>query len=395
MQQTSVVRRNGLFENPPPPWGSFRDRTFFEVLLWQAKHTWIESATDTIFAEVVLDRDLPVHTPRFSHDNNSMAWTWLGHSSGLIQLKGVNILIDPIFSERMGPHPHLSSLIPAVLRAPFSHLLPKVFGSMGVYGPRRCRPSPCTVEELPVIDVIVISHDHFDHLDYASCAQLVDKAARQRAATGRVVRWIVPSGVEKWLFSHLEVDPSTVIPLTWWQSEYVSIHVDASNTSKDQRPDNPSVQPGSNPQSVKITCVPAQHWSGRSPFDRRASLWSGFVFEYASLKVYYSGDTAYCEAGKEIGQSLGPMDLSIIPIGAYCPRLFAKVAHVSPAEAVQIHDDVKSKRSVAVHWGTFVLSDEHCLEPRVQLGELVHDRGWAPDVFRTTAHGETVVWNEL
>ncbi len=247
--------------------------------------------------------------------------TWIGHSTFLLQVDGLNILTDPIFSERASP--------------------------VSFAGPKRSTPPAMSVEQLPPIDIVLISHNHYDHLDKPSIKALQSKQPRNPPS------YYVPLGQKAW-FDKLGV--SQVIELDWW---------DKVNVGK-----------------TTVHAVPVQHWSSRSPFDRNKALWAGFIIDLPSLRTLFVGDSGYSNDFKAIADRLGTVDLALVPIGAYDPRWFMKSAHMNPEEALQVVQDVGAKRAIGMHWGTFSLTDEPMAEP----GE----RADATGVIETPKPGETI-----
>lgn len=252
--------------------------------------------------------------------------TWLGHSTHLIQIDGLNILTDPVFSQRASP--------------------------VSYAGPKRYSAPAISIEELPPIDFVVVSHNHYDHMDLATAQKLGNKP-----------KWIVPLKNAR----HLEEAKVTnTIELDWWSSVEVS--------------------------GVRFTATPAQHWSARGLFDQFESLWAGFAIKKASYNIFFAGDTGYNDQQfKEIGERLGPFSAALIPIGAYEPRWFMKPMHTNPAEAVAIHQDVKSAQSIAIHWGTFPLTAESPMEPPRLLAEALSAAQLPPDCFEAVPIGHTTV----
>jgi L-ascorbate metabolism protein UlaG (beta-lactamase superfamily) len=254
--------------------------------------------------------------------------TWIGHSAFLVQLAGTNILIDPHFSERASP--------------------------VQFAGPRRIVPLPIAISELPRIDVVLVSHNHYDHLDIATVREL---AALESGSP----LFLVPLGLKAWFN---EVGITRVEEYDWWQ-----VHTQGA---------------------LRFTLVPVQHWSKRTLWDTNRTLWGGWVVEGGGLKVLHTGDLGYSRDARDIGERLGPFDLALIPIGAYAPRWFMKTMHVDPAEAVQLRADLRARRAIAMHWGTFErLTDEGLDEPPRVLAAQRSAAGLAPDDFDVMKVGET------
>ncbi|MGQ0699151.1 MAG: MBL fold metallo-hydrolase [Panacagrimonas sp.] len=275
--------------------------------------------------------------PRFPKAQNDPVWlaanrtettyTWIGHASFLVQLGGLNILTDPVLSKRTSP--------------------------VQWAGPGRIAPLGLSFDELPKIDVVLVSHNHYDHLDETS----VRKLARRDAPA-----FVVPLGLREW-FERRRI--AQVTELDWWQS------TDA--------------------RGMRVHAVPAQHFSGRGVTDRNRSLWCGFVFEHAQQRHYFAGDTGYGRDFAAIGKRFAPIDVAMIPIGAYDPRSFMRPVHVDPFEAVRIHREVGSRLSLAMHWGTFRLTLEPLDEPPQRLATALNAAGVAADRFRVMQHGQTLV----
>ncbi|MBI4270885.1 MAG: MBL fold metallo-hydrolase [Candidatus Rokubacteria bacterium] len=254
--------------------------------------------------------------------------TWVGHSTLLIQLDGVNILTDPHWGERASP--------------------------VTFAGPKRVTPPGLAFDDLPPIHVVLISHDHYDHLDVGTV---------QRLAAAHRPRFLVPLGLKAW-FADLGI--TEVEELDWWQERRV--------------------------RGLTLTCVPAQHFSGRTPWERNQRLWSGWAVAGRSKRLYFAGDTAYYEGLREIGARLGPFDLAAVPIGAYLPPEIMKSSHLSPEEALQALGDVRGRRFVPIHWGTFDLADEPLAEPPRRLEAEAARLGLGPDRVWILRHGETRRW---
>ncbi|MDO6687203.1 MULTISPECIES: MBL fold metallo-hydrolase [unclassified Agarivorans] len=251
--------------------------------------------------------------------------TWLGHSSFLVQLPSVTFLTDPVFSERVSP--------------------------VSFAGPKRLVPLTFNPEDLPKIDFVVISHNHYDHLDKMAVKAL-----------GNSTHYLVPEGLGAW-FEKMGVDSDNISELAWWDSEQ------RANTN--------------------ITATPSQHWSARGLFDRNKSHWASWLIEVDNKRLWFAGDTGYNPYDfKEIGQWAGEIDLAFIPIGAYAPRDFMKDQHVNVPEAIMIHNDVRSKLSIGMHWGTYPLTAEPVMEPAEQLIELSEQTKQGE--FVSMAIGETL-----
>lgn len=287
-------------------------------------------------------------------DPEGIQATWIGHSTFLVQVDGINFLTDPIFSLRCSP----TQLI----------------------GPKRIVPTPCSPQDLPQIDFVLLSHNHYDHLDYNSVRQLEKK----------VRHWFVPFGVRKWFVS---IGMENVTELNWWESSYFPCE-DASSKNEEMED-----------TFAKVSCTPCQHFSGRTFWDRDESVWATWVLETPrGKKLFFSGDTGLVqrregiecdnEIFQEIGRRLGPMDLSLIPIGAYDPQIIMSKVHVNPEEAVRIHEYVESKQSIGMHWGTFRLTQEPVLEPPQRLRAELSRKHMDLDCFISMAHGETRVFKK-
>lgn len=269
------------------------------------------------------DPHLLAHPPR------EPRLTWIGHSTFLFQFAGLNVLTDPVFGERASP---------------FSFA-----------GPRRYTPAALDIAELPDIHLVLVSHNHYDHLDEGSVHQLVRRF-------GDKVRFCVPAGLAQWFRKR---GVHNLLELGWWQA-------------------------GELGKETEAFCLPAQHFSGRGPFDANASLWCSWLLIHEGYRLYFAGDTGYGPIFRQIGDLFAPVDLALLPIGAYDPRWFMAGVHVAPEEAVHIHRDIGARQSVAMHWGTFVLTDEPMDEPPRRLRQALHDQGVAEHSFHVLEHGATL-----
>lgn len=264
----------------------------------------------------------------FSSDRSGPVVTWVGHSTLLIQLDGVNFLTDPQWSDRASP--------------------------VSFAGPKRITPPGVPFEALPPIHFVVISHDHYDHLDRPTVKRL--------AETHRPV-FLVPLGMKAWFADN---GIGGVEELDWWEQRAV--------------------------RGLTVTCVPVQHWSQRSPWDLNHRLWSGWTVAGRDRRFFFAGDTAHYDVFREIGARLGPFDLAAVAIGAYLPARMMKSSHTTPEEALQIFADVGGRRFVAIHWGTFDLADEPLDEPPRRLLQAAQRRGLDANTVWLFQHGETRPW---
>ncbi|KAJ1757733.1 Protein-lysine N-methyltransferase efm4 [Coemansia sp. RSA 1807] len=267
--------------------------------------------------------------------------TWLGHASLLVQINGANVLFDPVFSTRCSPVQWM--------------------------GPKRFTRAPCTVSELPHIDVLVLSHNHYDHLDWNTLKQVHERFPD--------IKVLAPLGNRPILSS---LGFTNIVIADWWDETSVELPTGG----------------------FTFACTPAQHMTARGLFDRMATLWSSWVIVGPTRRFFFSGDTAYsalynnkdheeCPAFVQIGDVYGPMDLSAIAIGAYDPEWLFGGMHANPEQAVRIHEDVKSRKSVGVHWGTFVLTSEAVDEPPKRLALEMAARGHPSDEFVVLDIGQT------
>jgi N-acyl-phosphatidylethanolamine-hydrolysing phospholipase D len=255
--------------------------------------------------------------------------TWVGHATLLVQLDGLNILTDPHWSDRASP--------------------------VGFAGPRRLSPPGLAFETLPRIDVVVISHDHYDHLDLPTV---------RRLARDHDPLFLVPLGMQAWFAAY--VGARRVVELDWWQTHEV--------------------------RGVTFHCTPAQHFAQRSPFDVGRRLWATWVIAGRERRLFFSGDTGYFGGFKEIRRRLGPVDVAAVAIGAYLPAEIMRAVHVTPEEAVQVADDLESAVLLGIHWGTFDLAEEPPGEPPVRMTAEAARRGRGAERAWILAIGETRRW---
>ncbi len=217
---------------------------------------------------------------------------------------------------------------------------------------RRLRETPCALSELPRIDAVLLTHSHYDHLDLPTLRRL-----------GKQTRLIVPEGHAKWLG---RAGFSDVIEIPWFASYELA--------------------PG-----LKISPTPARHFTARSLWDRNRAHWCGWMLGGAGCSIWHAGDSGYCEGFQQIGAIHGPIDFGMIPIGAYQPRRIMRTMHMNPEEAVQAFVDSRCRRAVAMHWGTFRLTDEPMGEPPLLLAAALEKFGILPEQFIIGSIGQT--WN--
>lgn len=285
--------------------------------------------------------------------------TWVGHSTVLAQLGGLTMLTDPIFSERCSPIPGL--------------------------GPKRLVPPAVTAssEVLRGLDVVVISHAHYDHLDRRSVEAL-------HARFGGRISWLVPLGLGRW-FARRGI--KNVVELDWWEEAVATRRAGGGAGARGRwevaKVGSPATA-GAAKAGVRFVLTPAQHWSNRTGLDRNESLWGGWAAVSPTGSFWYAGDTGYCPVFEEVGDRLGPFDLAAIPIGAYDPRDLMRYQHINPDEAVRIHKDVKAHVSLGVHHATFVLTDEAIDQPSTDLRRAMFERGLDDREFVAPRHGTTV-----
>lgn len=271
-------------------------------------------------------------------DSVSPRLTWIGHATVLLQVDGLNLLTDPHWGERASP---------------FSFA-----------GPKRHQPPGLPLELLPPIHAVVISHNHWDHLDRDTLQMLIDRHPS--------LRFYVPLGLSPWFASNIRGAITSgagrnVFAVDWDESAEISGRT----------------------KVMELRFLAVQHWSARGVGDRYQSLWGSWAMLHPDFRFWFAGDLGYSPDTCDIGAKIGGFDLAAIPIGAYEPRWFMRDSHLNPQEALQVMRDVKARSAVAIHWGTFEgLSDEPLDQPPKDLEKAKADMIPRPDFF-VLKHGET------
>lgn len=251
---------------------------------------------------------------------------WLGHATVLLRINGLYLLTDPVLSQRASP--------------------------LSFAGPKRKTPSPIHISELHQLDAVLISHNHYDHLDRSTIRHIVRRFPN--------THFFVPLGLKQW-FTRRGIHHVT--ELDWWQSFTL--------------------------QGMTFTAVPAQHWSMRSFWDRNQSLWCGWIIESSHLRIWFSGDTGYTAGLADIALFRGPLDAALIPIGAYSPRWFMSSHHMDPQQAVTLWQQLGRPFTVPIHWGVFELADESLDMPPQELLTALDDEGEDGRLFSPLCIGQS------
>ena len=259
--------------------------------------------------------------------------TWLGHACFLIRTGGFTLLTDPFLSDYASP--------------------------VAALGPKRYVPPGLPFDALPPIDAIVVSHNHYDHLDGPSVEKISLKVRGARVA-------VVPTGLGPFFASRRYSD---VRELGWGEGTFLS--------------------KSSSSSSVSLSCLPSIHFSGRTPFDRNATLWCSWKVLSPTLSLFFAGDTGYGPVFADIGAEHGPFDVALLPIGAYEPASIMRPVHLNPEEAVAAGRDLGASKLVAMHWGTIVLTDEPPFEPPVRFRAAARAAGYADGRAWVMRIGET------
>ena len=317
--QTHILKQG--FRNTNP---AFAPPSLWDRLTFIPSRTWVTTVHPRTASLPIVAND----GSALKNNRTNATVTWVGHSTVLIQLSGVNILTDPHWSDRASP--------------------------VTFAGPKRLMPPGVPLEQLPPVDLVLISHDHYDHLD-------VDTV--RRLARLYHPLFLVPLGLKAWF---ADIGITEVEELNWWENRNV--------------------------RGLTVTCLPAQHFSGRTLWDRNRRLWSAWAVAGDTKRFFFAGDTGYYSGFKEIGHRVGPFDLAAIPIGAYLPAAMMKMTHVTPEEALQLFADIKGERFVAIHWGTFDMTEEAIEEPPLRLEAEAHRLGVDLSKLWVLKHGESRGW---
>ncbi len=334
MPSPSHHRPDGRFRNPWPE--AAQDdaiRSRFLQVAWE----WITKRMppDPAPGELLLGEPEVAH-PFVS--NRELRVTWIGHASFLLQLPGANLLTDPIWSARASP--------------------------ISFLGFKRFAPARPELSRLPRIQAVLLSHDHYDHLDRGTVRSL-------HRHFGDEVTWFTPLGYRDW-FARLGV--TRVIELDWWEE---------------------ALLPNSD---YTVTATPCRHWTRRTPWGTNRRLWCSWVVLPArrtGFRLYFGGDSGYVSAFETVGNRLGPFDVSLVPIGAYEPRWFMGASHMNPEEAVQAYRDLGGSGAfIPTHWGTFRLTFEAPLEPPERLRRAWRAAGLSSKSLYVARHGQTVTFEK-
>ena len=341
------------YTNPWDSWKEMSGPAIMRAMLFRKLKGQLKSPDTT-------PPTITVRKPQFlpTRETQTLRATWLGHACYLVEFPGgLRVLFDPVFTERCSP---------------FSWL-----------GPKRYTEIPCQIDEIPLVDAVVISHNHYDHMSLPTISKI--KAKHSSA------HYFVPLGNKKLLN---DAGIQEVTELDWWEERDFSLKASSKEVSIGQTETEVKTEKGG--IQARIGCLPCQHTSARTAFDKGHTLWSSWSVESEGKKVWFGGDTGYravpelpageddygpdknypcCPAFKEIGKYRGPFDLGLIPIGAYDPRWLFSPMHANPFDSVEIFKDTRCKRAMGIHWGTWVLTEEDVLEPPQLLKKALAKSG--------------------
>ena len=314
---------NGKFNNDKPSLPGMLEFNYWKMIKEMINGSPNRQPNENILVEKIDSTNIE------NHHTDITQLTWFGHSAFLLEMDGLKILIDPMLGESPAPHPYL--------------------------GPKRySKELPIEIEKLPFIDVIILSHDHYDHLDYESIQKLKGKVGQYYAPLG-VGNHLIEWGIEK----------EKVHELNWWDSINFS--------------------------GIELVCCPARHFSGRGLFDRETTLWSSWVITGKKDNIYFSGDSGYDTHFKEIGDKYGPFDISMMECGQYNEDW--KLIHMMPEEAVQASVDLKSKLILPIHWGAFTLAFHDWTDPIVRVTKKANELNFpitTPKIGEPVILGDTI-----
>ncbi|OOF97499.1 hypothetical protein ASPCADRAFT_395719 [Aspergillus carbonarius ITEM 5010] len=327
------------------PWESSHDFSFPEIFRDMIQHKFLSGNSqrpDTTASTVSVIEPKFLPSRRRPH---ALRATWLGHACYFVEFPtGLRVLFDPVFEDRCSPVSWL--------------------------GHRRFTPRPCDISDIPFIDCVIISHSHYDHLSYPT---ILDIHKHHPAA-----QFCVPKGLKKWF---ADCGIKNAVEFDWWED----VHLTLRKTTDEKPSDALTPNPSDNEITATISCLPCQHTSARTPFDKATTLWASWSVSSGGKSVYFAGDTGYrtvpylppdiddwgsesahlpvCPAFKEIGEFRGPFDLGLIPIGAYKPRHVLSCVHSNPYDSVEIFKDTKCRKAIGIHWGTWAVAEENVMEP--------------------------------
>jgi len=317
-QSYSSHRQGDTFYNPFP---GYKERSFGDFLHYFIFERFKGVASEE--AQTFRLESINNDGAALRDNRDRFSITWIGHSTLLIQVDGVNILTDPMWSDRASPFTFI--------------------------GPQRLAPPGLKLSDLPPIDVVLLSHDHYDHLDKATIIKL-----------GNGPFYLVPLGVGKILqdmgiTNYRELD---------WGDDFIYREID-------------------------FICAPAQHFSGRTVFGHNRTLWASWEIKDRQRSFYFGGDSGYAPFYRELGEKFGPFDAAALPVGPIEPRDFMGPAHMDPGQAIQAYLDLKAKIFIPIHWGTFSLGMDHPVLPLLRLTEEIQKRSLPAERFWIPKLGET------
>lgn len=356
-----LVKRGEVvgFKNPYPSWShSVGFSTILRRVVWP-------TITGEIKQPDTSPPTVPVVKPEWLPDryaSDKIRATWLGHACYYVEYpSGLRILFDPVFEDRCSPFTFM--------------------------GPKRYTPRPCDIKDIPIVDAVVISHSHYDHLSHSSILE-VQKHHPE-------AQFFVGLGLETWF---RKSGLNHVTELDWWEDADLTVTVKDGDKQRDI--------------TARISCLPCQHTSARTLWDKDTTLWCSWAVRSSEKSVWFGGDTGYrgvpylppgtddysadldhlprCPQFKQIGDLRGPFDLGLIPIGAYSPRAAFSPMHANPFDSVEIFKDTQCQRAMGIHWGTWALTVEEVLEPPKMLKEALRRKGIAEEgVFDVCKIGES------